>query len=79
MKQIEDSRWFKGALQYYVNWDGYDIHEKTWENASNLTNAPEAVSDFHLQFPDKPGPQASRRSAPGGGPCHKRALRYHRR
>lgn len=56
VKQIEDSRWFRGTLQYYVDWDGYEVHEKTWERAANLKNAPEAVAVFHSHFPDKPGP-----------------------
>jgi hypothetical protein len=56
VKQIEDSRWFKGTLQYYVNWDGYQAHEKTWEAARNLESAPEAVADFHHRFPHKPRP-----------------------
>ena len=56
VKQIEDSRWFHGTLQYYVNWDGYEVYEKTWEKALNLKNAPAAVADFHQRFPHKPGP-----------------------
>ena len=36
--------------------DSYQTQEKTCENALNLENAPEAVADFHLRFPHKPGP-----------------------
>jgi hypothetical protein len=43
-------------LQYYIDWDGYQVHEKTWENAKNLKNTPDAVADFHHRFPHKPWP-----------------------
>lgn len=33
----------KRALQYLVQWKGYDLADCTWEDADNLENAPVVV------------------------------------
>lgn len=48
----------KCPLLYRVRWTGYeDTNEEfTWVLATELEHTLEAVSDFHLQYSDKPGP-----------------------
>ena len=42
----------KNQFQYEVKWKGYK--ETTWEGASNVENAQEAVEQFHKANPNKP-------------------------
>ena len=48
-------------LLYYVRWLGYEgtDEEYSWLSATELTNAPDLISDFHSAYPDKPGPLSS--------------------
>ena len=71
--QILDSRIHHGKLQYYVDWQGYSPAERTWEPTSHLSNAQDAVADFHYHYPLRPSPkdiitQPRRSSAMKGGP-----------
>ena len=52
---IVDSRYFGQAkkLQYRVQWTGYA--ELSWEDASNIINATNLLSNFHTRYPRKPG------------------------
>lgn len=50
----------KNLLQYLVEWES---EEPTWESWEAITNANNALSDFHRQYPGKPGPHASVRLA----------------
>ena len=44
VEEIVDSRMMRGRkILYKVKWKGYGAHEMTWEPASNLENAREAV------------------------------------
>ena len=45
-------------LLYLVKWLGYDgtDEDTSWVPADELGNSTEAVADFHLQYPDRPGP-----------------------
>ena len=54
--KVLDSRRKRGKLEYFVHWSGYDINERTWEDAENLANAPEKVHEFHQRYPHKPKP-----------------------
>lgn len=54
VESIDDSRLYKGKLQYLVNWKGYPKEERTWEDASNLKNSPELVEKFHRENPSAP-------------------------
>ncbi|MBW0498701.1 hypothetical protein O181_038416 [Austropuccinia psidii MF-1] len=60
--QVLDSKLKRGKLWYLLEWKGFSENPErtTWEPASNLTNSPELVKDFHPLYPDKPGPITSR-------------------
>ncbi|MBW0536588.1 hypothetical protein O181_076303 [Austropuccinia psidii MF-1] len=60
--QVLDSKLKRGKLWYFVEWKGFseDPGRKTWEPASNLSNSPNLVKDFHSLYPDKLGPITSR-------------------
>ena len=54
VNSILDSKFRRRKLYYLVDWVGYDQSERTWEPAANLTNAANAISNFHTTFPSKP-------------------------
>ncbi|MBW0484182.1 hypothetical protein O181_023897 [Austropuccinia psidii MF-1] len=60
--QVLDSKLKRGKSWYLVEWKGFsaDPERTTWEPASNLTNSPDLVKDFHSLYPDKLGPNTSR-------------------
>ncbi|MBW0490582.1 hypothetical protein O181_030297 [Austropuccinia psidii MF-1] len=60
--QVLDSKLKRGKLWYLVEWKQFseDPERKTWEPASNLTNSPHLVKDFHSLYPDNTGPNTSR-------------------
>ncbi|MBW0540079.1 hypothetical protein O181_079794 [Austropuccinia psidii MF-1] len=59
--QVLDSKLKRGTIWYLVEWKGFneDPERTTWEPASNLTNSPHLVKDFHTLYPDRPGSNAS--------------------
>ncbi|MBW0511986.1 hypothetical protein O181_051701 [Austropuccinia psidii MF-1] len=59
---VLDSKVKRGTLWYLVEWKGFneDPERTTWEPASNFTNSPDLVKDFHTLYPDKPSPNSSR-------------------
>ena len=48
-------------LLYLVHWSSYEgtDEEMSWLLATQLGNATELLEDYHVQYPDKPGPLAS--------------------
>ena len=56
VREILDSRWRRRKLQYFVDWVGYDISERSWQPVNNLNNAKSAIDDFHSRFPSRPHP-----------------------
>ena len=66
---IVDSRYTGRSkkLQYRVQWIGYA--ELTWEDATNITNATDLLSDFHTRYPRKPGPGAHGEARGLAGAC----------
>jgi hypothetical protein len=48
----------KCRLLYFVRWAGYEgtDEEHSWLPATELKHAQELLSDFHTQYPRKPGP-----------------------
>ena len=54
--KILDSKFHRRKLQYFVDWVGYDVSERSWEPAINLLNAQLEIDAFHLKFPLKPRP-----------------------
>ncbi|MBW0572731.1 hypothetical protein O181_112446 [Austropuccinia psidii MF-1] len=59
---VLDSKLSRGKLWYLVEWKGFseDPERTTWGKASNLTNLPDLVKDFHSLYPDKCVPNTSR-------------------
>jgi transposase InsO family protein len=55
VEEILDSRKRGRGVQYLVKWTGYGHEENTWEPSTNLTNAPEAIAEFHRRNKGKPG------------------------
>ena len=51
---IVASRIYRRQLQYLVHWKGYEEHERTWEPASNVKNAPLEVERFYKENPSAP-------------------------
>ena len=41
-------------MEYLVKWKNYPLEEASWEPVTNLTNAQEAIEEFHLEHPDAP-------------------------
>ncbi|MBW0518374.1 hypothetical protein O181_058089 [Austropuccinia psidii MF-1] len=60
--QVLGSKLKRGKLWYLVHWKRLTENpERTsLEPASNLTNSPDLVKDFHLLYPEQPGPITSR-------------------
>ena len=54
VETILDSRWKGRRLEYLVHWKGYLDQDRTWEPKGNLTNASEAIKDFHRSKPSAP-------------------------
>lgn len=57
VREVIDSRLFGRwkKLQYLVSWEGYGPEQNSWEPASNLKNAPEAIKEFHQRNPTAVG------------------------
>ena len=53
VEAMEDSRKFRGTLQYRVRWVGWP--SLTWE-PWYFVNTTDAVTRFHRRYPRKPGP-----------------------
>ena len=47
VEEIQDSRLFRGKLQYLVKWKGYLNEERTWEPEKNVENSPDLVKTFY--------------------------------
>ena len=56
---IVDSRFRRGKLEYYVDWVGYNVSDRSWEPAGNLGHATEALRNNHQKFPSRPRPPVS--------------------
>jgi len=46
------SRGKGNRTQYLVKWVGYDHYESTWEKASNVAGAPQAIADYEARIAD---------------------------
>ena len=60
VKEILNSRKWGRGMEYLVSWEGYGPEENTWEPPDNLTNAQEAIADFHKRYPDRVKPNKPR-------------------
>jgi hypothetical protein len=54
VERILDSRIKYNKLEYYVDWKGYGINERTWQSKDDLKNAPDLITEFHKNNPNKP-------------------------
>jgi hypothetical protein len=54
VSEILDSRIIRRKLGYLVQWQGYDVYERTWKPVANLHNASEMIQEFHRRYPEKP-------------------------
>ena len=55
--EILDSKMERRRLFYLVDWVGYGPEERTWEPATNVEHAKNAVADFHRTHPRRPSPR----------------------
>ena len=54
VEEILDAKFDHGKLLFLVKWLGWPSSENSWEDESNLENAPEIISDFYRKFPGAP-------------------------
>jgi hypothetical protein len=66
--RILDSRIRHQRLEYLVDWTGYSPDERTWEAATDVMNAGEALEDYHREHPNRPSPRDV-----AAGPLHRSA------
>lgn len=52
VESILASRGKGNRTQYLVKWVGYDQYESTWEKASNVAGAPEAIAEYEARAAD---------------------------
>jgi len=57
VREILDSKMERRQLFYLVDWVGYGPEERTWEPATNVEHAKDAVADFHRAHPPRPSPR----------------------
>ena len=55
--EILDSKMERRRLFYLVDWVGYGPEERTWELATNVKHAEDAVVNFHRAYPQRPSPR----------------------
>jgi len=54
VERILDSRIKYNKLEYFIDWKGYGINERTWQSKDDLKNAPNLIAEFHKNNPNKP-------------------------
>jgi len=57
VREILDSKMESRQLFYLVDGVGYGPEERTWEPATNVEHAKDAVADFHRMHPRRPSPR----------------------
>lgn len=60
VEEVLDSHIYQRIFEYKIQWKGYSRHEQTWEPISNLSNAKDAIADFHRKYPNKLKPPSLR-------------------
>ena len=64
VKDVLDSRFYRGHLQYLIKWKGYSHGDNTWEPLDHVLNATDVIAAFHARHPDAP-PNTSNRCPRG--------------
>ena len=54
VEEILDSKFVGKRLKYFVKWLGWPHSENSWQDESDLENAPDIVQDFHSKHPQAP-------------------------
>lgn len=55
---ILDCRRSGKSVKYLVDWEGYDVNDRTWEPfAYVVQDVPQLIKEFHQQNPHKPKPK----------------------
>jgi hypothetical protein len=54
VSKILDSRVTQKKLEFFVQWQGYDITKRTWEPIANLRNAPKMNQNFFADIQKNP-------------------------
>ena len=54
VEEILDSELRRRKLWYKVRWAGYSLARDSWQPASDLTNCPDLIKQFHIRYPSKP-------------------------
>jgi transposase InsO family protein len=49
------SKIVRGGLRYRVSWKGHDL-DPIWYNAWNFVGCPHKLQEFHVHYPNQPGP-----------------------
>jgi hypothetical protein len=60
VERILDKRPYRGGVQYLVLWKGYPPEEASWEPATSLSSAPDALRDYELSVQEAPREQRRR-------------------
>ena len=59
VNSILDPRFRRRKLEYYVDWVGYNVSDRSWEPVVALGNAKEPIQYFHIRFPSRPRPHVA--------------------
>jgi hypothetical protein len=54
VEKILDSRIKNKKLEYYVDWKGYGIAERSWQSEEDVKNSSKLIDEFHKDHPNKP-------------------------
>ena len=54
VEYVKNSKVVRKKLYFLVKWEGYPQEESSWEPASNLQHAEEAIEDFYRKHPKAP-------------------------
>jgi hypothetical protein len=65
VEAVLDARLWRNQKQYLVQWLNYPPADNSWERATNLDNAGDAIRDFHDHHPEFSWSRRPRKLRPG--------------